>query len=169
MKISELNLGQGNVDAEGTIKEMGEVRTFNKFGRDLRVSNAILEDSSGTVKLTLWNDDTVKFKEGDKIKVINGYVNEFQGEKQLTSGKFGKIEKLEEGDFGQAKLSSADSEESEFKDSEVEDTAEALDESETYEDVPEKEPLEDEENEAAEEDEAAEKSSEESEEDQEDY
>jgi len=167
MKISELNLGQGNVDAEGTIKEIGEVRTFNKFGRDLRVANAILEDDSGTIKLTLWNDDTVKFKEGDKVKVVNGYVNEFQGEKQLTSGKFGKIEKLEEGDSGQTKIS--DSEESEFKDSEVQDTAEALDDSETDEGVPEKEGLDEEQDKASEEDEAAEKSSEESEKDQEDY
>ena len=29
------------------------------------------------------------------IKVVNGYVNEFQGEKQLTSGKFGSLEKVE--------------------------------------------------------------------------
>ena len=60
------------------------------------VSISIFEDDSGTIKLTLWNVDATKFKEGDKIKIINGYVSEFQGEKQLTSGKFGQIEKLEE-------------------------------------------------------------------------
>ena len=96
VNISELNSGQGNVDVEGVIKEVGEVRTFNKFGRELSVVNAILEDESGNIKLTLWNDDASRFKEGDKVKITNGYVNEFQGEKQLTSGKFGKIEKLEE-------------------------------------------------------------------------
>lgn len=94
MKISELTNKQGNVEVEGTIKELGEKRTFSKYGRQLIVSNAILEDESGSIKLTLWNDDAERFKEGDKIKIINGYINEFQGEKQLTSGKFGKIEKL---------------------------------------------------------------------------
>ncbi len=98
MKISELKAGQGNVNVEGNIKEMGEPRSFNKFGRQLSVTNAILEDDSGNIKLTLWNDDITRFKEGDSIKIVNGFVNEFQGESQLTSGKFGRIEKAGEGE-----------------------------------------------------------------------
>jgi len=101
-KISELIIRQGNVNIEGTIKEIGEIKTFNKFGRELRVADAILEDDSGIVKLTLWNDDVTRFKSGDKVKIINGYVNEFQGEKQLTAGKFGQMEKLGEGEGGEA-------------------------------------------------------------------
>lgn len=110
VKISELSSGQGNVDVEGTIKEVGESKTFTKFGRELMVTNAVLEDDSGNIKLTLWNEDAKKFKEGDKIKITNGYVNEFQGEPQLTSGKFGKIEMAdgsepaESSDEGQAEL-----------------------------------------------------------------
>ena len=95
-EISELKPGEGNVNVEGTIQEIGETKVFNKFGRELRVADAQLKDSSGSIKLTLWNDDIRNFKTGDKIKVVNGYVNEFQGEKQLTSGKFGKIEKISE-------------------------------------------------------------------------
>ncbi len=98
MKISELKPGQGNIDVEGTIKEIGEPRVFNKFGKELKVSNAVLEDDSGNIKLTLWNDDVDRFKEGDKIKIVNGYVNEFQGEAQLTSGKFGNMEKVGAGE-----------------------------------------------------------------------
>ena len=95
MTISELSSGQGNVNVEGTITEVGEGRTFSKFGREMTVANAILKDDSGTIKLTLWNEDVTKYKEGDKVKITNGYVNEFQGENQLTSGKFGQIEKLD--------------------------------------------------------------------------
>ena len=94
MKISELRSGQGSVEVSGVIKEMGESRSFSKYGKQLVVTNAIFEDDSGSIKLTLWNDDASRFKEGDHVKIINGYVNEFQGEKQLTSGKFGKIEKV---------------------------------------------------------------------------
>jgi replication factor A1 len=93
-KISELTAGKGNVDIEGVIVEVGEPRTFDKFGRTLVVANAVLKDDSGSIKLSLWNDDASRYKQSDKIKVINGYVSEFQGEKQLTSGKFGKIEKV---------------------------------------------------------------------------
>lgn len=96
--IKELKPRQGNVNVEGVITEIGETKSFNKFGRQLIVADAILKDDSGAVKLTLWNDDVSKYKIGDKIKIINGYVGEFQGEKQLTSGKFGKIEKIGEGE-----------------------------------------------------------------------
>ena len=97
MKVSELNAGQGNVEVEGVIKEFGEPRTFNKFGRELTVVNAVFEDDSGNIKLSLWNEDATRFKVGDKVKIVNGYVSEFQGEPQLTSGKFGSVEKLDGG------------------------------------------------------------------------
>ncbi|MFA5259303.1 MAG: hypothetical protein WC979_08700 [Candidatus Pacearchaeota archaeon] len=103
--ISELNAGQGNANVEGVIIEKAETRSMNKYGKELKVANAILEDSSGKIKLTLWNDDTVRFKEGDRIKIANGYVSEFQGEKQLTSGKFGSIEKLDSSDSGKSENS----------------------------------------------------------------
>lgn len=114
MKISELTIGQGNVEVEGTVKEIGETRTFNKFGRNMSVANAILKDESGSIKLTLWNDDITRFKDGDKIKVVNGYVNEFQGDKQLTSGKFGSLEKVGESKKEEAESQEEDSEETLF-------------------------------------------------------
>ena len=101
MKISELQPKQGNVEIEAVIAELGETRTYNKFGRELSVADAVIKDDSGTMKLTLWNDDIPRFKAGDKVKVINGYVNEFQGEMSLTSGKFGKIEKVDGSEGGE--------------------------------------------------------------------
>jgi replication factor A1 len=92
MKISELQTGNSSVEVSGKVKEISEPRTFNKFGRELKVANAVLEDDSGSIKLTLWNADIEKVKVGDTVKLTNGYVNEFQGEKQLTTGKFGKLE-----------------------------------------------------------------------------
>jgi replication factor A1 len=109
MAISDLTLRQGNVEVSGTIKEIGEVKTFSKFGRDLRVADSVLEDESGTIKLSLWNEDIDRFKAGDKVKIVNGYVNEFQGEKQLTAGKYGRIEK--EGAGGEEEAASQASEE----------------------------------------------------------
>ncbi len=121
MKISELKSGQGNVNVDGIIKEIGEVRTFNKFGRELSVANAVLEDDSGSIKLTLWNDDVARFKEGEKIKIVNGYINEFQGESQLTSGKYGSIEKMGEGESVPAGESSVEPVSEPVNDSEEEE------------------------------------------------
>jgi len=92
MKVKELKSGQGKVDVEVEVKSKAESRTFNKYGKNLTVCNAVVSDDSGEITLSLWNDDVDKIKVGDKLKIINGYVSEFNGTKQLTSGKFGKIE-----------------------------------------------------------------------------
>lgn len=95
MKISDLKSGQGKVDIEATIKSVEQPRVLNRYGRELKVANAIAQDDSGEIKLTLWNQDIDKVQVGSKIKITNGYVSEFQGEKQLTSGKFGKLEVID--------------------------------------------------------------------------
>jgi len=92
MKISELKAGQGKVDVEGIIKSKAEPRAFNKFGKDLRVANAVLSNDSGEIAMSLWNDDVDKVNVGDRVRVTNGYVSEFNGIKQLTSGKYGKLD-----------------------------------------------------------------------------
>ncbi|HLC72577.1 MAG TPA: SOSS complex subunit B family protein [Candidatus Nanoarchaeia archaeon] len=94
MQISELKARQGKIELEAEITQKEEVRTFDKFGKQGRVCNATIKDASGEMKLTLWNDEIDTVKVGDKIKISNGYVNEFQGEKQLTAGRFGKLEVL---------------------------------------------------------------------------
>ena len=95
MEISELQAGQGKVDVEGEIVSMTPVRIINKGDTSLKVANAVLKDSSGQIKLTLWNDDADKVKVGSIVKITNGYVSEFQSEKQLSPGKFGKLEVVE--------------------------------------------------------------------------
>ena len=92
MKISDLKPRMGKIEIELTVDDVGEVREFDKFGKKGRVCNATVSDDSGKIKLTLWNDEIDKVKKGDKIKISNGYVNEFQGEMQLTAGRFGKLE-----------------------------------------------------------------------------
>ncbi|MBM3200449.1 DNA-binding protein [Candidatus Woesearchaeota archaeon] len=92
MKIKDLQAKQGKVDIEVIVKAVGDVREFQKFGSAGRVANATVGDDSGKIKLTLWNEDIDKIRVGDKIKITNGFVSEFQGEKQLSAGRFGKIE-----------------------------------------------------------------------------
>ena len=72
MTIKELEANQGNVNVEGEIAELGEVREFEKFGRTGRVCNATLKDDSGEIKLTLWNEQIDQVKEGAKVKINNG-------------------------------------------------------------------------------------------------
>jgi replication factor A1 len=94
MKISELQPKQGNVDIVARVIEVGEPKEFSKFGKAGRVSSAMIKDDSGEIKLSLWNEQIDLVKLNSNIHIKNGFVNEWQGEKQLTTGRAGTIEVL---------------------------------------------------------------------------
>ncbi len=91
MNIEELKAGQGKVDIEVEVVDISDVRTFSKFGKDGRVATAKVKDESGEIDLTLWNENIDDVSVGDKLKIENGYVSEFQGNTQLTAGKYGTL------------------------------------------------------------------------------
>ena len=95
MLCKEIQPRMGKIEFSGKIIDKEEVREFEKFGKTGRVCNVNCEDKEGNkIKVTLWNDEIDKVNVGDKIKIINGYCSEFQGEKQLSAGKYGKLEVL---------------------------------------------------------------------------
>jgi len=96
MVIKDLKAREGKVDIVVEVVSKEEPREFEKFGKTGRVCNAVVKDESGEIKLTLWNDDIDKVNEGDKLHIVNGYVNEWQGDLQLTTGKFGALEVVKE-------------------------------------------------------------------------
>jgi replication factor A1 len=91
MALKDLQARQGDVDIIADVIEKGEVREFEKFGKTGRVCNAKIKDESGEMSLTLWNEDIDKVDVGDRIHIEKGYVGEWQGELQLTTGKFGTL------------------------------------------------------------------------------
>jgi len=95
MNIKDLQAKQAKVEVTGMVIEKGQVRNFEKFGKPGRVCSARLKDTSGECTLSLWNEQVDQVNQGDKIKVVNGYANEWQGEIQLSTGRYGKIEVLE--------------------------------------------------------------------------
>jgi len=99
MKISELKAGATNVELEGTVTEKGETReVITKYGKRLNVANAVISDDTGSISISLWGDNIDGISVGDKVKVTNGYVGEFRGTPQLSTGKYGKIEVVEKGE-----------------------------------------------------------------------
>ncbi|MFW6383505.1 MAG: hypothetical protein ACOCZQ_02580, partial [Nanoarchaeota archaeon] len=50
------------------------------------------EDDTGKVFVTLWNEQVDKVSKGSVVKFENAYVNEYKGDMQLTTGKFGTME-----------------------------------------------------------------------------
>ena len=94
MNIKDLKPRQGSVEITAEVIDVEQPRKFNKFGREGQVANATIRDDSGEIKLTLWNEQVTSVKKGDRIVIKNGYANEWQGELQLSTGKFGTLEVL---------------------------------------------------------------------------
>ena len=107
MNVKDLKPRQGNVDVVVDIIDVGAPREFQKFGKAGKVSTALAKDETGDIKITLWNEDIDKIKAGDKVHITNGYVNEWQGEMQLSTGRFGKLEVVGKSDVNLNKESSS--------------------------------------------------------------
>ncbi len=95
MEIKDLQANKGNIDVVVKVIAKEEPRTFEKFGKAGRVCTVKVKDDSGEIKVTLWNEDVDKIGVGDKVHIQNGWCSEYKGEKQLSTGKFGKIELIE--------------------------------------------------------------------------
>ena len=92
MKISDLKDGNSKVHITAKIVEKDAPRDVNtRDGRQTKVANAVLEDESGTIVLTLWGDEVDKVSQGDTVKIENGYVKEWKGTLQVSVGKYGKM------------------------------------------------------------------------------
>ena len=91
MKINEIKEDSRKINVEAKVVEKEGTREVNtRFGKT-KVANAVIEDDSGTMVLVLWGEEADKVKEGDTIKIDNGYVKEWNGSLQLSIGKFGKM------------------------------------------------------------------------------
>lgn len=97
MEIKDLQAGQGKIDIVVEVVSVEEPRQFDKFGKSGKVAKAKAKDGSGEITMSLWNDQCDMVKAGMKVHITNGYVSEYKGEKQLGTGKFGKLELVQDG------------------------------------------------------------------------
>jgi len=95
MNIGDLKAGMRNVNVMGKIETLREARTVNlRSGGTAQVADAILSDETGTIKLSLWDDQIQMVGEGDEVSVENGYTQSFRGENSLNIGRYGKLSKV---------------------------------------------------------------------------
>ena len=93
VKIKELQTGMKRVEVEADVVDKGNPRQVQSrmSGETFNVSDVVVQDETGNIKLTLWNEQIDQVNVGDRIKIENGYVTSFKGEIQLNVGKYGKL------------------------------------------------------------------------------
>jgi ssDNA-binding replication factor A large subunit len=89
MKASELKDKSPVDELTLTISALGDARDTS-YGK---VQSATASDDSGTVQLSLWNEQIGKFNVNDKVVIKKGWSKEYKGQIQVSAGKFGTIEK----------------------------------------------------------------------------
>ena len=97
-KVGELTPQSRAVNVTAKVVSKSEVRDI-PMGRDgsaHKVCDALVGDETGSVYLTLWDDNIEKVNEDDTIRIENGYVTLFKGNMRLNIGKYGKMEQASE-------------------------------------------------------------------------
>jgi len=93
LKIRELRDGMRRVNVVAKVTEKSETREVRSRFKDEthRVADALISDETGTIKLTLWNEQIDQVNVDDTVKIENGYTTTFRGEIQLNVGKYGRL------------------------------------------------------------------------------
>lgn len=96
MYVNKLKPKSNVEEIELTIVEKEEARGYiSRFGVKGKVCSAVAKDDIGArVGLTLWNDEIDKVEINDRIRILNGWVKEWNGNLEISAGKFGKMEIL---------------------------------------------------------------------------
>lgn len=93
MKIKELRNGMKKVNVVAKVTEKSDPREVQSRYKNetYRVADALVSDDTGTIKLTLWNEQIDQVNVDDTVKIENGYITSFRGEIQLNVGKYGTL------------------------------------------------------------------------------
>lgn len=91
MKVNELS-PRRRADVTVKVVSVSEPRDVtSKDGSSHRVADAVVADETGSIIMSLWDDNIDKVKEGMVVQVSDGFVNVFKGSMRLTLGREGKI------------------------------------------------------------------------------
>lgn len=93
MKASELKPMQKKIEVIVKVEEKSQERqvTTQSDGKFHRVCEALVGDETGSVLLSLWDENIDLVQEGKYYKVSNAYTSTFRNSLRLSAGKYGSI------------------------------------------------------------------------------
>ena len=94
-KLADLRSGMRSVNVAARVAQISGEREFTRRdGSTGRVASVLLEDETGTVRLSLWDGDVELLKEmdvGELVSVENGYTRLSLGDVGLNAGQSSRI------------------------------------------------------------------------------
>ena len=93
--INDLRCGMKRITVTAKVLSVPKATmVFTRYGDYARVTNALVGDETGNIKLCLWNEKINAVTENSLIQIENASVSKFRGEKQLRLGKNAKVNVL---------------------------------------------------------------------------
>ena len=98
VKVEKLTSNSKEVNTIVKVISKSEVRNVTSRDRleSHRVCDALVGDETGSIYLTLWDDNIDKINEEATLRLNNGYVNLLRGNMRLNIGRYGSFQLLEE-------------------------------------------------------------------------
>jgi len=95
-KIGDLKAGMKRIDLKAEVLKLSEPKmVYTRYGTTAYVSNALIKDETGSMRMSLWNQQINMVHKGDVINIKNGNVSWFSGERQLNLGRNGSLSVVE--------------------------------------------------------------------------
>ena len=93
MNISELRPALKKVDISAKVMEKYDVREVvaSTDNAQHRVGEVLIADESGSILLTLWDENIGKAEQGKTYKITNAYTSIYRNSLRLNLGKYGAI------------------------------------------------------------------------------
>lgn len=96
LKIIDLEPGMKHVNITAWVLETPKPKlVLTRWGMEVYVSNVLIADETGTIRLSLWMDQINEVSVDNVIKIENASVASFGGKRQLQLGKIGKLNVIE--------------------------------------------------------------------------
>jgi replication factor A1 len=86
-----------NVKGAAKVLEVTEPKlVVTRYGNNARLAKAVIADETGKIKLCLWNEQIDGVSAGDTVQIENARVSMFSGERQISLGKKGTLNNIED-------------------------------------------------------------------------
>jgi len=95
VKINKIVGEMRNVETAGKVMRVFDLVEFEKDGKKGKVRNFVIADETGQMRITAWHDQTElvnTFKEGDTIKITDGFVRTNQGQYEIHLNNRSKVQ-----------------------------------------------------------------------------
>jgi len=100
MNIRDLKCGMKRINLKARVLDVPKaLLVFTRFGEYARVSNALIADETGAIKLCLWNERINAVSAGSVVQIENASVAKFRCENQLRLGKTGRLSVIKNASF----------------------------------------------------------------------